>query len=983
MAGIKRPLPESEDASADGVHPSRKRRFHVGEEQARLAQTYNDLAEDLAAVRLKAAGELLKSLAVEGADQAERVDAAITRLIKGLCSGRKAARVGFSIALAEVLRLAFDIGAKGAASGLDLQSLTDRSVKLTFVEGRGVSGQEKRNHLLGLRFALQALLRSDVALRKDVPDEQWRFLATAIADLAKQKEWLRTECGAMVCEYLESSEGGRMSDARVRAVLESWQEAGLLKTAEGVALWLAVTERWKDVLPKGTWHARDPLSSQELPTLRKIMMGSSVDDGGAGSGKRGPKSGQRQSQPSFAWKPILLNLQARGHPYVQLHNFWQQVVSSGLCGPSASAERKALGFQVAALAISIISHGGLEVILDQHLLRAVAVQRAESTRTLFEASKQVLDAACTRAKSEPKHCSKIAIPMLKYGVLDGQTKTKTLEIVCLAAPLDAMEETCSSLQSLEAQSLSETDQPDACRRAYADLAVTLLKQRKDRMRPESSKLAPWARHLLRLLVSVGYISSGSQVKPPVSDQTANFYRARLNSALAALSDSTAREMMAAFHGVLKELKESRATLRHPLTKDSLEALKSADRARKNATKKHQSDGDMTDTERAFDLLFDICMLQVYNQEPDSVEVLQDLQASFDNWQESKESASGLIELLLSFVSKPSALLRKLTEQVFAAFTGALHVDDLQSLLNILEQRESLSGQQELFQQHEEDGPANDVQADDDDEMIDVEDMSDVELINGEEASASSSHGDSEDDDDSASSSSATSGAEDEEDEATVFDRKLADALGTATADSDDDGSDMDDEQMMALEPHLTTIFKERKKATSSKQDNKDARENIVNFKNRVLDLLNIYVKAQYSNVLALDIILPLVSLMRTTTSKPTAEKALAVLRAYFESCTKHKSLPSPPETDAVFEVLEALMEEMKAGGSKLHANGCSRSSLFIAKVLVNLDAGNYERIAKMYAKLQSEWWMDPGSKVQGSAFTEWTSWSLTTRKQQK
>ncbi|KAK3051321.1 DNA-directed DNA polymerase, partial [Teratosphaeriaceae sp. CCFEE 6253] len=83
------------------------------------------------------------------------------------------------------------------------------------------------------------------------------------------------------------------------------------------------------------------------------------------------------------------------------------------------------------------------------------------------------------------------------------------------------------------------------------------------------------------------------------------------------------------------------------------------------------------------------------------------------------------------------------------------------------------------------------------------------LVIGEDADSSPN-------DESGSTSDAEEGggADDDDDEEAVFDRKLADALGTAgmdETDSDDDGSDMDDEQMMALEPHLATIFKERSK----------------------------------------------------------------------------------------------------------------------------------------------------------------------------
>ncbi|KAI7663417.1 hypothetical protein KC318_g8318 [Hortaea werneckii] len=262
-------------------------------------------------------------------------------------------------------------------------------------------------------------------------------------------------------------------------------------------------------------------------------------------------------------------------------------------------------------------------------------------------------------------------------------------------------------------------------------------------------------------------------------------------------------------------------------------------------------------------------------------------------------------------------------------------------------------------------------------------MSDVELVNGDEAGSESDA--SEDDADDSSSSKSDSAEASGDDEEAVFDRKLADALGTAKAEEgsdDDDESDMDDEQMMALEPHLTNIFKERKKDASKKQEGKDAKENIVNFKNRVLDLLSIYVKGQYGQTLALDLIVPLTILVRTSTSKPTSEKGFAVLKQYFDSCSKHKTLPQPQDQEACLSVLQTVHEEMKKGGSKLHANACSRSSLFLAKVLVALDPKHYPQIAQMYATLQSQWYLDPKSKIHGSVFTEWTSWSLATRKQQ-
>ena len=42
----------------EAIHPSRKRRLDYTEADAQLAKIYNDLADDVQAVRLKAAGEV-------------------------------------------------------------------------------------------------------------------------------------------------------------------------------------------------------------------------------------------------------------------------------------------------------------------------------------------------------------------------------------------------------------------------------------------------------------------------------------------------------------------------------------------------------------------------------------------------------------------------------------------------------------------------------------------------------------------------------------------------------------------------------------------------------------------------------------------------------------------------------------------------------------------------------------------------------------
>ncbi|KAK0861491.1 DNA-directed DNA polymerase [Friedmanniomyces endolithicus] len=967
MVGLKRPRAEDSATASEGVHPSRKRRLDHVEANTALAQAYNDLADEIPSVRLRGAGDICKYLTTESPDQAHRTDAALDRLVKGLCSGRKAARLGFSVALSEVLRLAFSQSKSLDADDFTLAKVAEKCIHLTRPEGK-------------------AILQSNIALREDVPDVDWELYVKAILDLACHKDWLRTECSAMLYEYLDSGEGTKLTLTRVQGLVDALRQAKLLKTAEGVALWLAISERWPEALPKGVWAKKSPMSVDEQNSLKKILLGRSEEEDEETTNVKTSQSGTRQSHPSFVWKALLNWLYQRNVSH-DFELFWHEIVERGLLHTSASTERKALGLQVVALAVSGALPAYLGLVLNESIVRMLTTQRSENSRYLFDAAKQVLDSIVARAKLEPEVAPRMMHALLAGGAFDQQTKTKTIESMLQRADETSLEGVVATFRMVILRPRVDSEgQVDARRRAYADILLNLIRLHKNKHSSDQF-IAPWLKQVLQLLVDLGYRDIATEPSPPLADATRTIFRSRLTSCVSLAMDQPAVVVAGILTCILDTLAASWKSLSEPLSKQAKEVLRSAEQARKDIAVKiaSQSVADAT-AAPAFDMLFGLSMLQVYNREADSVEALADLQESYDAWEAGAESSTGVVELLLSFVSKPSASLRKLAERTFAVLAGNVTAESLRSFVDILQQQESLSGQQQLFEQQDDGAEIANGDIDDDgdkmEEIVDVEDESDMEIVNGDVANASGED-DEEDSDPSSDSGDGADGSAGEDEEA-IFDRKLADALGTAgmeEADADSDGSDMDDEQMMALEPHLATIFKERSKIASKKQDNKDAKENIVNFKNRVLDLLAIYVKSQYGNTIAMDIILPLTSLVRTTSSKPTAEKAFAVLKQYFEACNKNKSPPIPEDDAACFAVLSEIHEEVKLGGSKLHANACSRSSLFLSKVLVAKELKHYKRISKMYGALQREWYMDPKSKVHGSVFTEWTSWSLATRKQ--
>lgn len=143
MAGKRRRNSNGEDETVhDTTHPSRKRRVEFGVADAKLAALYNDLSDDVKATRLKAAAELIRALA--DADP-EALDKSLTRLIRGLCSSRKAARSGFSVALIEILKLTTK-SPSADVEGVDLSlpAIIERIISITQPE-------EQSNNKVGFR----------------------------------------------------------------------------------------------------------------------------------------------------------------------------------------------------------------------------------------------------------------------------------------------------------------------------------------------------------------------------------------------------------------------------------------------------------------------------------------------------------------------------------------------------------------------------------------------------------------------------------------------------------------------------------------------------------------------------------------------------------------------------------------------------------------------------------------------------------------
>ena len=284
----------------------------------------------------------------------------------------------------------------------------------------------------------------------------------------------------------------------------------------------------------------------------------------------------------------------------------------------------------------------------------------------------------------------------------------------------------------------------------------------------------------------------------------------------------------------------------------------------------------------------------------------------------------------------------------------------------------MAGQDELFDQEDLDGEndgASDVEVNSVSSQHDEDDTSNATSIEGTDND--------EDDEDS------TAAAE----ELAAFDAKLALALGTRlatdnlNANDEDEYSDedMNDEQMEALDEHLEKVFRERKNVNSNKSQKKDAKEAIVNFKCRVLELLDIYIKQEHKNPLALQLLVPLLNVIRITKTAVVSTKACDLLATYFKLC-RPNSVPEIPDTESVLAVLRTVHQQAAKDGSNAYSSACSKASLLLVKILVAQNREHLRLIESIYSQTHESFMLDPKSKVKPSFFSDWLNWSVTARK---
>jgi DNA polymerase phi len=122
---------------------SKKRPREAPAVDTQLVEIYEDLANVNEDIRLKAAQKLLIKASPASGLAADQLKEILRRLVRGLCSGRKGARLGFSIALTELQSQIFGANARSSFP----ISIADfvNSLRIETEAGGSVSGQVGAN----------------------------------------------------------------------------------------------------------------------------------------------------------------------------------------------------------------------------------------------------------------------------------------------------------------------------------------------------------------------------------------------------------------------------------------------------------------------------------------------------------------------------------------------------------------------------------------------------------------------------------------------------------------------------------------------------------------------------------------------------------------------------------------------------------------------------------------------------------------------
>lgn len=966
---------------------SDKSTFPNEQDRAIEAPLYEYLGSEDSDERLQAADVIIsKLLDGDGVSESNLDRHLEKRLFRGLASNRKASRLGFSVVLTEILQ---QLWGEKDLCGERYPGLTFDFVLTTLMERTkpvgNIAGQEERDHYFGQLFGIECFLRAKV-LFDDVT--RWHKILDILLSLSKKKVWLKPQCAWVIIQAVP-----QMDQSIAEETLRKIDEAGWAKSPEAVALTVVFTERFAKIkLPSKSW--RDFLSSKYLGELPAILKDSGKQETNSQDPTQKQKQGNWTAQLHFVWDIILahyikLAASKSSDASDQFKQFWSRVVDQGFFSKTATEPQKFTGFMI----FQKFLEGGLSYphivqnLLSQNLTTCLINQAAKQDRYLHRAATKALKAIERAAETNPDVVAVMLQFLLgKYGLynFDQKTNSKTVDKLLHATTPAHAPEVIKTLRKLVLA--ADGDNPDNRVMVYADYLFRLASIAPSEADSTNAATGSVGGLALQEFSKLAFPKAGSAVAG-FSDKTKPILRQKLNAALARFVKRP--EDFDEFCSAIMSIDSSSVDMDDELQAELIEALEKL----AELTNPKKTKGNRSGAYRGLALLYAVAMLQLYNEEPDAVEILNDLKQCYEKLSSKQKDDDSdvsalLVEILLAMVARPSSLMRQTAERVFEGFTSLMTAEALALLTDTLAADENAEGLRALFDTdadmedaEEEDGSDDESGIASDVEFVDIDDAeAEAEAEDEEEEEEASDEDEEEEDDEEA----------DQTDQYKALDNDLANLLRSHRLDKDNDAdtsdndSDMSDSQMIALDEQISAAFKGHLKGNNKKKQAKDAKETVVNFKHRALDLLAIFARREAASPLAYQILVPLLQLVRTTKTRDLARKAGNIIAELPKAQKKTRGGGGKEEQEEVeaaavdvtelHQLLEEIHDEMTKDGSHAYAKAASTASLFVVNGILTRDVGMFQVIWEDYGRLATQWVMYDQKFQFSTIITDWTNW---------
>ena len=330
-------------------------------------------------------------------------------------------------------------------------------------------------------------------------------------------------------------------------------------------------------------------------------------------------------------------------------------------------------------------------LFSPNFMRCLMNQLMSSERLLHEAAEKSVKALLARARIDTTSGVTILHSLLAgpNGRLDFDkyTKSQTIEALLSSLPLSSYNDVLTLFDEQMLHSGHQAEKQDSAQRlAAADHLVQAVRRvQTDGFNgdPADDEMS-WIHDVLKLLGKFAYVNpeSSSSTNPSlqVSQSLRQSMRDRVSSCLLHLFTKPVYASYFAHYFVnwvndAPSLLDFDARVQGVMSQAQVILDKLSLKSESQTIESPKGSRCLSMT-----LLYSLSMLQVYNDDPEAVAILDDLNRSQDKTTDG-ESAD-LVEILLSFASKPSQLFRRLCQQVFFSYISDIGEHGLQSMVKV-------------------------------------------------------------------------------------------------------------------------------------------------------------------------------------------------------------------------------------------------------------------------------------------------------------